>query len=89
MATGTQSSASVQIQDDENALIYALTESNNLIQFNSSNPALILSTVALTGTGLSNVLGWHGVDFGDRLIDLALQRKSDRDRTSHTFRSGG
>jgi D-alanine-D-alanine ligase len=25
----------------------------------------------------------------DRLIELALQRKSDRDRTSHTFRSGG
>ncbi len=25
----------------------------------------------------------------DRLIELALQRKSDRDRTSHSFRSGG
>jgi hypothetical protein len=25
----------------------------------------------------------------DRLIDLAIQRKSERDRTSHTYRSGG
>jgi D-alanine-D-alanine ligase len=25
----------------------------------------------------------------DRLIELALQRKADRDRTTHTFRSAG
>jgi len=25
----------------------------------------------------------------DRLIELAMERKADRDRTSHTFRSGG
>jgi len=24
----------------------------------------------------------------DRLIELALERKADRDRTSHTYRSG-
>ena len=32
-----------------------------------------------------------GIPYGvlvDRLIDLALQRKSERDRTSHTYRSG-
>ena len=36
--------------------------------------------------------GASGISYGelvDRLIDLAVQRKGDRDRTSHFYRSQG